>query len=190
MPIKLPLNKLEKRPSLFIAVGYKELYDDFDTVNPLDLIKEIPTVAIIKFVAEHYAKGMYALADARRQRRDVMDMRRYLPVKSKKRLNTYVKQWESQGNHVFLFGHEGCMMLYRLALQNNVPLDTDDDYVDLCEDEHEPVYKALLYCNQIWTDCQLDENDKAFGVTVRLAASMVSASMTIPHSRKSGISAL
>lgn len=162
MPIKLPLNKPEKRPSLFIAVGYKELYDDFDTVNPLDLIKEIPTVAIIKFVAEHYAKGMYALADARRQRRDVMDMRRYLPIKSKKRLNTYVKQWESQGNRVFLFGHEGCMMLFRLALQNNVPLDTDDDYVDLCEDEYEPVYKALLYCNQIWTDGQLDENDKEF----------------------------
>ena len=33
-------------------------------------------------------------------------------------------------------------------------------------------------------------HSEAFGVTVRLAASMLSASMTIPHSRKSGISAL
>ena len=49
------------------------------------------------------------------------------------------------------------MMLYRLALQNYTSLEPDDDYVDLCEDEYESVYKALLYCNQVWTDGQLDD---------------------------------
>ncbi len=163
MPKKtLSHNKPHNQPSLFIAVSYKELYDDFDMVNPFDLIKEIPTVVIVKFVAEHYANVMYAGADWRKQRRDVLNMYQHLPADVKKKLMAHVKCWEKQGNHVFLFGHEGCMMLYRLALQNYTPLEPEDDYVDLCEDEYESVYKALLYCNQVWTDGQLDENDKEF----------------------------
>lgn len=152
----------QKQPSIFVAIGYKEIYDDFATANPSEFIKDIPTVAIVKFVAEQYANVIYAVSDWKRQRLDVMNMRRYLPAKTKKKLSDYVKNWERKGNHVFLFGHEGCMMLYRLALQNYTPLEPDDDYVDLCEDEYESVYKALLYCNQVWTDGQLDENDKEF----------------------------
>ena len=151
----------QKQPTVFIAVSYSVIYDDFREVNPLDLIKGIPTVAIVIFVAEKYSKVIYAGTDKRQQKRDVFDMRPYLQPKARKRLNDFVKDCDKHGNPVFLFGHEGCMMLYRLALQNHTLLEPNDD-TDLCLDEYEPVYKALLYCNQIWTDGQLSKDDKDF----------------------------
>ena len=41
-----------RKPSFFIAIGYEEIYDDYTTVNPLDLLDGIPTVAVLRFVAE------------------------------------------------------------------------------------------------------------------------------------------
>lgn len=51
----------------------------------------------------------------------------------------------------------GCMMTYRLALQSYCPLEQGDDS-DICMDEFEPIFKALLYCNKIWTDQQLSKD--------------------------------
>ena len=47
-------------------------------------------------------------------------------------------------------------MAYGYALQNFTPFDEDDDYIELCEDEYERVFKLILYCNQKWTDGQAE----------------------------------
>lgn len=49
----------------------------------------------------------------------------------------------------------GLFMLNGLILQNWTPAEPNADSLDLCEDEYELVYKALLYCNQRWTDWQV-----------------------------------
>lgn len=36
-------------------------------------------------------------------------------------------------------------LMFRLALSNYVPFESDDDMLDLCQDEMEGAYKAILY---------------------------------------------
>ena len=64
---------------MFIAIGYQEIYDDFETVNPLDLLEEVPTSAVLKFIAEKYADVFYAQSDIAGQRQHIRDFCPYLP---------------------------------------------------------------------------------------------------------------
>lgn len=41
-------------------------------------------------------------------------------------------------------------------MQNFQQYDASDTELNLCQDEYEAVFKALLYCNQRWTDEQMD----------------------------------
>lgn len=111
-----------RKPSFFIAIGYEEVYDDYDQVNPLDLLEGIPTVAVLKFIAENYATVFYAQSDIVRQRQNIRYFCPYLPKTTRGRVWNFIKRTEMAGNNVFLYGTVGCQMLYRLALQLNEPL--------------------------------------------------------------------
>ena len=151
-----------RKPSFFVAIGYEEIYDDYNTVNPLDLLDGIPTVAVLKFVAEKYSTVFYAQSDVVRQRQFIRDFCPLLPKETCKKVWSFIKRTEDAGNSVFLYGAVGCQMLYRLALQMNVPLDSDEDD-ELCQDEYEMVFKALLYCNSKWTNHQLSKDKTNIG---------------------------
>ena len=151
-----------RKPSFFIAIGYEEIYDDFKTVNPLDLLDGIPTVAVLKFVAEKYSTVFYAQSDIVRQRQYIRDFCPLLPKETRQKVWRFIERTEKAGNSVFIYGAVGCQMLYRLALQMNVPLESGDDD-ELCEDEYEMVFKALLYCNSKWTNHQLSKEKSNIG---------------------------
>lgn len=151
-------NAVLRKPSLFIAIGYEDIYDDFNSVNPLDLIADIPTVVVLKFIAEKFSSVFYAQSDIETQRQYIRDFCPYLPTIVKRKVWSFIRRTEKAGNHAFIYGAMVCQMIYRLALQLNVPLEKDDD-IELCADEFEPVFKALLYCNSVWTNQQLDKSD-------------------------------
>lgn len=151
-----------RKPSIFIAIGYEEIYDDFDVVNPLDLLADVPTVAVLKFVAEKFSSVFYAQTDVVNQRQYIWNFCPYLPKEVRQKVWSFIKRIEKGGNHVFIYGAMGCQMVYRLALQKNVPLGENDD-IELCKEEYEPVFKALLYCNSIWTNQQLSKGNFTIG---------------------------
>ena len=97
-----------RKPSFFIAIGYEEIYDDYDTVNPLDLLDGIPTVAVLKFVAEKYSTVFYAQSDIVRQRQFIRDFCQYLPIATRQKVWNFIKRTEKAGNNVFLYGAVGC----------------------------------------------------------------------------------
>lgn len=152
----------QRQPTMFVAIGYDEVYDDFAKVNPLELIEGIPTVVILKYVAEKYASVFYSQSDRSSQRNLIYGFCPHLPPEKRQRVWRFVRSTIASGNHVFLFGAPGCLMLYRLALQTYTPLEEDDD-VELCEDEYEPLFKALLYCNKLWTDQQVNLKLRSVG---------------------------
>lgn len=151
-------NTTLRKPSVFIAVGYEEIYDDFNTVNPLNLIAGIPTITVLKFVAEKFSSIFYAQSDVVRQRQYILDFCPHLPNEVRQKVWSFIRRTEEGGNHAFIYGAIVCQMVYRLALQLNVPLDEDED-IELYEDEYEPVFKALLYCNSIWTNQQISKGN-------------------------------
>lgn len=148
---------IQRQPVTFVAIGYDDVYDDFNEVNPLKLLDGIPTEVVLKFVAEKYSSIFYAQSDVIAQRRHIRDFCPYLPLPKRKKTWNFIKNIEASGNHVFLYSAMGCMMTYRLALQSYCPLEQGDDS-DICMDEFEPIFKALLYCNKIWTDQQLSKD--------------------------------
>lgn len=147
---------LKDYPPLFVAIGYDNVYDDFDEVNPLKLLEDIPTSAILRFVADRYANIFYAQSDIHTQRQHIREFCPYLPKKERQRVWNFIKHTEETGNHVFLYGSTGCLMLYRLALQSFTD-STPNEYEGICDDEYKSLFKAILYCNKMWTDQQVKD---------------------------------
>ena len=103
--------KQQRQPTVFVAIGYDEVYDDFDKVNPLELLDGIPTVAILKYVAEKYASVFYIQSDKSSQRNLIYDFCPHLPPEKRQRVWRFVRSKVASGNHIFLFGAPGCLML-------------------------------------------------------------------------------
>ena len=150
-------HSIKRQPVMFVAIGYDDVYDDFNNVNPNKLLDGIPTEVVLKFVAEKYSSIFYAQSDVVAQRQHIRDFCPYIPLPRRKKTWNFIKSVEASGNHVLLYSAMGCMMTYRLALQSYCPLEQGDDS-DICLDEFEPIFKALLYCNKKWTDQQLSKD--------------------------------
>ena len=148
---------IQKIPEVFVAIGYDEVYDDFESMKPMALLDGIPTVSVLEFVAKEYARVFYAQSDKTTQRHQIYDFCPFIPANKRKRVWNFVNRTIADSHHPFIYGAMGCRMLYRLALQSYTPLDPDDD-AQLCRDEYEPLFKALLYCNKLWTDHQLSKD--------------------------------
>ena len=145
--MKLNNNTLSSAlPDIQVAISYDVLYGDYDKVNPFTFIKGIPTIAILNFVVELQNKVLYALSDTPTQKQMIKEMCPWLNDKVR------YKAWQFQKKHKMplLMFSETSFLMFRLTLSNYVPFESDDEELDLCQDEMEGVYKAILYCNQIW----------------------------------------
>lgn len=138
-------------PKVIIAISYKDLYSDYDTVNPENFIKDIPTIPLLKFVVERFNKVLYAYSDTKTQLSLLREYNPKLPVDIRRKVFRFTQK---HNNEVLLYAYESVTMLIQMAIQNYVPLENEDeDYI--ADEEYEKIYKTLLYCNQIWTDNQL-----------------------------------
>lgn len=154
--MKLNNNTLSSAlPDIQVAISYDVLYGDYDKVNPFTFIKGIPTIAILNFVVELQNKVLYALSDTPTQKQMIKEMCPWLNDKVR------YKAWQFQKKHKMplLMSSESSFLMFRLTLSNYVPFESGDEELDLCQDEMEGVYKAILYCNQIWTDHQSHINN-------------------------------
>lgn len=135
-------------PDVQVAISYSVLYRDYDTVNPYLFIKDIPTLALLNFVVTLQNRVLYAVSDYTAQKQMIREMCPCLDATARR------KAWQFQKNHnmPLLMSCDTSFLMFRLALSNYVPFEPDDDMLDLCQDEMEGAYKAILYCNQKWTD--------------------------------------
>ena len=135
------------KPSIQVLIGYKDVYDDYESVNVHALLNEIPTLPILHFISGELMKVVYAFSDPITNKQQVRDIAHFLPKERKQKVWDFARRHACSAYETY-----GTSLLYGLALMNHLPMESEDDCLDLCEDEQEPVYKALLYCNQRWTD--------------------------------------
>jgi len=119
-------------PDVFICIGYKSVYDDYETVDINKVIEGIPTMAILNFIVKQQDCVLYAFSDAATQRQQIRDFVRHVPTKAKQRIWHFTKQ----NGKCLLYESYGCTMAYGYALQNFTPFEEDDDDIELCEDEY------------------------------------------------------
>jgi hypothetical protein len=147
--------KLQDLPDVHVAITYSTVYDDYLTVDPASIIKDIPTIAMLHFVIQLQNKVLYALSDTITQRQMVHTLAGALTNKEeRKKVWCFIREQKFP----FLISCDTTLLFFRLALSNYVPLEDGDD-IELYADEEAAVYKALLYCNQIWTDKPLENNN-------------------------------
>lgn len=138
-------------PDTFVCIGYKSIYDDYDTVVIADVIKDIPTLAILDFIVEQQNRVLYAFSDSKTQKQQIRDFCKYVSEETKERIWKFTKNQPK----CVIYETYGCALAYGYALEKYIPFEDGDDYFELCEDEYEKVFKLILYCNQIWTDKQM-----------------------------------
>ena len=134
-------------PDIIVCMGYDSFYDDYDKVDVHEILKGIPSVVALKFVAENLEKVLYSQSDTRKHIQLIRDYCQYVPKEIRDKIWKYLRtNQESE-----LYETYGCSLLYGLILQNFTPQEEDDDCNELCEDEYEKIFKALTYCNKRWT---------------------------------------
>lgn len=140
-------------PTTLCALSYNDIYDDYDSVNVHLILGRIPTVSVVHHVAKLQFRVAYILGNTEEQIRIIREFCPYLPQKVRLKVSKFIKE---HYNQVSFIESSTCFYLYALALQNFQQYDASDTELNLCQDEYEAVFKALLYCNQRWTDEQMD----------------------------------
>lgn len=154
-------NQTNKHNDIFdnelITIGYKDVYDDYDSVDIQQLLGGIPSIVVLKFVASNFRDLMFTDSYSKKAKEQLRFFCNYnLISKSAKE-----KIWSLTRQHkdCLLYETYGCSKLYGFVLQNYVPLEEESNDYELCRDEYESVFKAILYCNQLWLDAQLEGTD-------------------------------
>ena len=140
-------------PITLVSFSYKDIYDDYDTVDVHTILEGIPSVSVIYYVTMLQARVAYKSGNAYEQISIILEFLPYLSETIRRKINAFIKH---NKYHVSLIDAHTCFYTQALALQNFVPHESDDNELDLCQDEFEPVFKAILYCNQRWTEDQMD----------------------------------
>ena len=142
-------------PPVIVSIGYRDLYDDYETVKIKEVFQDIPTAVIINYIAENINSILYSFSDTKTQRQLIRDFCSYVTKETKERIWRFTRNTPE----CMLYDTYGCCLLLGLSLQNYIPLDEGDEDLELCKDEYEKVLKAITYCNQRWTDEQAENAD-------------------------------
>lgn len=143
-------NSCNGMPTVHVMLTYDCLYDDYDSVNVHTLLKGIPTICVLNFIVKKFGEVIYSLANNNKQRTFIREMCNHIKGEPRRRIWKFLNGQK----HVYLIDSYGTILLEALALQNYTETEEDDDCLELCDDEYESVYKALLYCNQRVTELQ------------------------------------
>ena len=139
------MNTIEN-PQVFVCVGYEQIYDDFKEVNPNDFLKNVPTVRALEFIVERQNKVIYSFSNLEEQKNFFYEMRCYIKTEEKCRIDSFLLRHD----YPYFMDNQSCFLFYMLALQNNNKINRELTIEDI-----QNIYKAYLYCSQIWTNNQL-----------------------------------
>lgn len=141
-------------PDIFVTIGYKDIYDDYDNVDIHSLLADIPTVSLLNFVIELNNRVIYSPGSGDKQRQMLHETCEYLDSDTEKKVRKFMDRQLRSNYQINYIDNTGCILFMGLALQNFTPYAPDDSELLICQDEYEAVFKAIIYCNQRWIDEQ------------------------------------
>lgn len=152
---KDPINNNPILPEMHIALCYNALWNDYQSIDPQSIIKDVPTVALLNFMVDIHKKVEYAYSNTVIQKQIIRDLSQSLPKKDRKKIYNFIKNHDFP----FLISHDTATYFYSLALSKFCSMDNFiDTNIELTEEEYTAAFKAILYCNQKWSDIQIAED--------------------------------
>ena len=126
-----------------VAIGYKDIFDDYDQIDPKQLLEGVPTKGALDMVVFYQNKTIFAFADLEMHRQIVEKMRSCLDEQSQSRIDNF----KDKHPEIALFSADGCFLFFKLALECYNSSDRE-----LNNEDKLRIFRAYLYCNQLWTD--------------------------------------
>ena len=137
------------------SIGYKDVFQDYETVSPSDLIEDIPSVSSLKIIC-HFAAQVHASDSFDKQIDCLKTWCRRLPKEVVPLVAKFIHKATKAGGEFNFMNSIAACILVETILENHNPL---DDISDLSPKQELNLFKAYLWCNQYWTDKQtLDVN--------------------------------
>lgn len=155
----LSLRKLKVQrniPECVVALSYSQLYNDYSTVNPRELLKGIPTFDALCFILKMECDVHYTLHNPEEDIKHIHTLYNLCDIEEQRRIMICIRKY---GRKLTLINTEGSMRFVRLALSCFTP--EIEGYKHTKEDGKR-ILKAYLYCNQIWTNEQLNNSTFVF----------------------------
>jgi len=136
-----------------VSIGYKNIFDDYESVDIKSLIEGIPTVNAIQIAGYFMAQLHTVEKDVSLQIKFLEMWAGRIPVKYQKKVVEFINRINTNRDATFNFlDNISSLMLIEKLIEyhNDLPL------VDNLTAEQElSLFKAYLYCSQKWTDEQL-----------------------------------
>lgn len=135
-----------------ISIGYKDIFSDFEQVTIKELISDIPTKNSIEVIC-------YFLAQLHTMERNNSIQFEFLkiwisrlPEELHERLNDFILRTESKKDTNFNFiNNISALILIENLIENDNNLER---LSNLTPQQELNLFKAYLYCSQVWTDKQ------------------------------------
>jgi len=157
IPQALFIKKVLHIPEIIVALSYNQLYDDFSFVNPKSFLSNIPSFDALRFILNMECKVHYNLHDPQTDTDILEYLYQFLDETERKRFSKYAEKHKGK---LILINAEGTMRFVRLSLSCFTP---ERVGFVLNDNDKKNIFKAYLYCNQIWTSENIKINNMTFG---------------------------
>lgn len=136
-----------------VSIGYRDIFDDYETVDINDLLKDIPTKNSLEIIGYFLAQLHTIERDSTKQIEFLRLWLGRLPVTVHQRINDFITEISANPNadYNFLNNVSGLILVERL-IENANALSLVSD---LTPEQELSLFKAYLYSSQIWIDKQL-----------------------------------
>lgn len=157
MPIRpsLSLATYRNLPKVIVCLSYSQIYDDFSRVDPKNFLRGIPTFDLLLPILNYENQIHYCLHDPEFDEELLAKICKILDSDERVRM---IKSINKHKN-LTLINSEGTLRFVRLALSCFTPEKKD---FELNEGHLKNIFKAYLYCNQIWTNECVKVNHTTF----------------------------
>ncbi len=133
------------------SIGYKDIFDDYETTDIKDLINGIPTKNALEILSFFMAQLHTVERDPLRQIDFLKMWMGRLPIGVHKRIKEFIVKVTSKRNSDFNFLNN----ISGLILVEELLEETNEIIADnISADQELNLFKAYLFCSQIWIDKQ------------------------------------
>ena len=141
-----------------VAIGYKDIFNDFDTIRFEELIHDIPTKNSLQiigyFMAQLHSRG-------RRNDLQIEFLKMWvarLPVEIHKTIEDFINRTKTKNSKFSFLDNTSMLILANKLLENYNDLEI---LPDLNPEQELRLFKSYLFCSQEWIDKQAPNFEKS-----------------------------
>lgn len=131
------------------CLSYETLFDDYSSIDITGFVKDIPCFAALDFISRKQNNFYYCLSDVEGQKNELYELRCSFLDNTAiiSKLDNFIV---SQGNP-YLIDNISTLYFFLLLLQFG---DKQNTSAEITKELKQKIYKAYLYCSNLWLDVQ------------------------------------